>query len=208
MDKLLGGGLREGKVVEFFGRSNTGKTQLAMQSALCEAQAGGRTLFVDTEGAFRPERIEEMAVARGWRAGDLLNRIVYVRCDSASAQMETIRGMAAREATKSCHLVVIDTLTRNFTVDMPGAANLQSRQAALNVHLSEVARDAYNGARAYLLTNRVTFGSLHDVSIGGRTAEQLVSESIRLDREGGTIACTMVKSGISSRSGIGARGIE
>src|SRR5271157_3856971 len=78
-DRLLGGGLREGRMVEFFGRSNSGKTQLAMQTALFAAKAGARSLYIDTEGAFRPERLEEMARARGWGEQELLALIVYVR---------------------------------------------------------------------------------------------------------------------------------
>ena len=68
--------------------------------------------------------------------------------------MEAVRLMRSRPATTRCGLVVVDTLTRNFSVELPGRANLASRQASLNVHLSEMARDAYLNGRAYLLTKR------------------------------------------------------
>jgi RecA/RadA recombinase len=194
-------------MVEFFGRSNSGKTQLAMQTVLFAARAGARSLYVDTEGGFRPERLEEMAVSRGWKEGELLDRIVYVRCDSSSAQMETVRKMGARDATRSCRLVVVDTLTRNFTIDMPGMANLQSRQAALDVHLSEMARDAYINSRAYLLTNRVTFGTLHDVRIGGQTVEQLVDSSVRLERAGTGISGRLMRTGETAVASLGKSGV-
>jgi len=205
-DKLLGGGLREGRMVEFFGRSNSGKTQLAMQTVLFAAKAGARSLYVDTEGGFRPERIQEMAETRGWKA-DLLDRIIYVRCDSSSAQMETVRDMGTREATRSCRVVVVDTLTRNFTIDMPGLANIQSRQAALDVHLSEMARDAYINARAYLLTNRVTFGTVHEVRIGGQTVEQLVDASVRLERAGTDVVGGLMRTGEIARANLGKKGL-
>ena len=205
-DKLLGGGLREGRMVEFFGRSNSGKTQLAMQTVLFAAKAGARSLYVDTEGGFRPERIQEMAETRGWKA-DLLDRIIYVRCDSSAAQMETVRDMGTREATRSCRVVVVDTLTRNFTIDMPGLANIQSRQAALDVHLSEMARDAYINARAYLLTNRVTFGTVHEVRIGGQTVEQLVDASVRLERAGTDVVGGLMRTGEIARANLGKKGL-
>ena len=195
-------------MVEFFGRSNSGKTQLAMQAALCASRSGFRALFVDTEGSFRPERLEGIARARGWGTAGLLDTIVYVRTDSASEQMELIRRMQGREATKECQLVVIDTLTRNFTTDMPGRQNLAGRQGALNVHLSEMARDAYINARAYLLTNRVTFGPVHEVGIGGRTVEQLVHASVRLDREGHSVRGTLVPEGGSILAEFGESGID
>ena len=200
--------MRQGRMVEFFGSSNSGKTQLAMQTVLFAARAGVGSLYIDTEGGFRPERLEEMAKSRGWREGGLLESIVYVRCDSSSAQMETIRNMANRDATRSCRVVVIDTLTRNFTIDMPGMANLQSRQAALDVHLSEMARDAYINARAYLLTNRVTFGAAHDVRIGGQTVEQLVEASVRLERAGTGVNGTLMRTGDGVLASLGKTGID
>lgn len=208
LDSLLGGGYREGWVMEFHGRSNSGKTQLAMQAALCAAQAGARALFVDTEGTFRPERLEGMARARGWRSEGLLERVVYLRTDSSSEQMEAVRRMAVREATASCSLVAVDTLTRNFSVEMPGRPNLASRQGALNVHLSEMARDAYLHARAYVLTNRITFGPAHDVGIGGRTVEQLVHASVRLEREGAQVRGTLVPGGGSIVATFGEAGFD
>lgn len=208
IDGLLGGGYRAGRLTEVFGRSNSGKTQLAMQAALLAAKGGSRVLFIDTEGSFRPERLEGMAGARGLDPGGLLERIVYVRSDSSSEQMETVRGMAARQATASSRLVVVDTLTRNFSVELPGRTNMSSRQAALNVHLSEMSRDAYLNGRAYLLTNRVTFGTAHDVGIGGRTVEQLVHASLSLEREGGRIRATLMASGESALADMGAAGVD
>ncbi len=208
VDKLLGGGFREGRLAEVHGRSGTGKTQLAMQAVAQAAYAGVRTLFIDTEGAFRPERIESLAEARGWPTEGLLQKVLYVRTVSFAEQMETVRGMQKRNSTMDRRLVVIDTLTRDFSLELPGRSNLADRQAALDVHLSEMARDAFLNRRAYLLTNRVTFGPLHDVGIGGRTVEQLVHSSIRLDREGGRIRATLVSTGASELAQVGSRGID
>ena len=208
IDRLLGGGFRAGRLTEVFGRSNSGKSQLAMQAALVAAHGGARCLYMDTEGAFRPERLEEIARARGWEIGGVLERIVYVRCDSSSEQMEAIQRMAARPTTASCRLVIVDTLTRNFSVELPGRSNLQSRQAALNIHLSEMARDAYLAARAYILTNRVTFGATRDVGIGGKTVEQLVDASVLLERGPAGLKATLIPTGESVTVGLGAAGVD
>ena len=208
LDALLGGGYRAGTITLLYGRSNSGKTQLAMQAAMLCARAGKTSLFIDTEGSFRPERVEEMAKARGLAPEGILNRIVYVRSDSASEQMETVRLMQAREATAPASLAVVDTLTRNFSLEFPGRPNLSSRQAALDVHLSEMARDAYLNGRAYLLTNRVTFGDRQDVGIGGRTVDQLVHTTVMLEREGGKVKATVVGSGRHSLAAVGATGVD
>jgi RecA/RadA recombinase len=208
LDGLLEGGYRGGRVVELHGRSNTGKTQLAMQAALCAAQRGRKVLFIDTEGTFRPERLEGMAEARGWNSAGILERIVYLRTDSFVEQMEAVAKMNAREATMACSLVVVDTLTRNFTIGLPGRSNLAERQGALDVYLSETARDAYLNGRAYLLTNRVTFGPSHDVAIGGRTVEQMVHASVLLEREGGSVKATRMSTGQSVLAPLSKAGLD
>jgi DNA repair protein RadA len=207
IDGLLGGGCRAGSLTQIFGSSNSGKTQLAMQTVLLAARAGTRSLFIDTEGSFRPERVVGIAEARGWESSGLLERIVYVRSDSASEQMETIRKMAGRATTSPAGLVVVDTLTRNFSVELPGNKNLASRQAALDVHISEMARDAYLHGRAYLLTNRVTFGATGDVGIGGRTVEQLVGASVMLERHLGKVKATLLPGGATVLAELGVAGV-
>jgi len=208
LDGLLGGGFREGRIVEVLGRSNSGKTQLAMQSALLASRQGKKVLFVDTEGSFRPERVEEMATSRGWDAAGLLRRIVWVRTDSYAEQMEITARMRNREATAACSMVVVDTLTRNFTIGLPGRPNLAERQGALARYLSEASRDAFLNSRAYLMTNRVTFGQTRDVAIGGRTVEQMVHESVLLERTAGVVKATRLSTGDCARTAIGASGVE
>lgn len=208
IDGLLGGGYREGRLVELLGSSNSGKTQLAMQAALCASRSGKLTLFVDSEGSFRPERIEEMAAERGWDPGEILNRIVYVRTDSYAEQIEIVERMSKRATTATVSLVVVDTLTRNFTVGLPGRSNLAERQGALGRYLSEASRDAFLNARAYLLTNRVTFGPTHDIAIGGKTVEQMVHESLLLERDGTSLRATKLPNGRSVATRIGKAGVE
>ncbi len=90
VDGLLGGGYRPGQIVEYYGASGTGKSQLAMQAALCGAKEGKKVLYVDTEGAFRPERVEEVAEARGWDSDEALRRVEYLRTESFQEQMEVV----------------------------------------------------------------------------------------------------------------------
>jgi len=71
LDALLGGGIRLGEMVEFCGVPGVGKTQLAMQ--LCvDVQipeafqgAGGEAVYIDTEGSFMVERVQQIAEAVG-----------------------------------------------------------------------------------------------------------------------------------------------
>ena len=69
IDKLLGGGVSLGQVTEISGLPGTGKTQLATQLSVLArlprefGGVEGRTLYVDAEGSFVPERAYSMADA-------------------------------------------------------------------------------------------------------------------------------------------------
>lgn len=202
IDKLLEGGFRAGRVVEVYGRSGCGKSQLAMQTALQVVSLKEEAVFIDTEGAFRPERIQVMARARNQSAENLLDRIVYARIDTSAAQADAVRALARKSETAAARFVAIDTFTRNFTLDFPGRSNLQSRQGALDVLLSEIARDAFLHGRAYLLTNRVTFSQGEgETRIGGLTMEQLVHCSIHLEKNKDGVKATRTSDGFSVQLG-------
>jgi Rad51 len=207
LDTMLGGGFRAGRVVEIFGDSKSGKTQLAMQAAMYCANSGRKCLFLSSEGTFRPERVAEMAAERGWDQGAILDRIVYLRVSNSAEQVQTIRRMGARGETSDAALVAIDTVTHNFSLDFPGSKLLARRQGALDVHLSEICRDAFLGRRAYLLTNLVTFGDRGEEHIGGDTASQLVHDSVHLTSEEGRVKAQSDRTGMSARMQIGASGV-
>ncbi len=209
LDGLLGGGFRAGRVTEVYGRSGCGKTQLAMQTALCVAASNELAVYVDTEGAFRPERVLEMAEARNLKGEGILDRIVYVRVDTTAAQSDTIRAISRRPETADAKFVAVDTLTRNFSLDFPGSRNLPNRQGALDVLLSEIARDSFLHGRAYLLANRVTFSQQEvEARIGGRTLEQLVHTSVHLEKNSDGISATRETDKVSVKIGpIGKAGL-
>jgi len=210
LDGLLGGGFRGGRVVEAYGRSGCGKTQLAMQAAAQVAALKEKAVFIDSEGAFRPERVLAMAEARRLSAEGLLERIAYVRVTTALSQSDAVRAIARRSETSTARFVIIDTFTRNFTLDYPGRSNLQSRQGGLDALLSEIARDAFLHGRAYLLTNRVTFAEGNgETRIGGRTMEELVHCSIHLEKTKDGVKATRTSDGSAVQLGpIGDAGLR
>ena len=60
VDELLGGGLKTGTLLLAYGEAETGKTTLALQLAVNCAGMGHKALFVDCDGALRPEKVRAM----------------------------------------------------------------------------------------------------------------------------------------------------
>jgi meiotic recombination protein DMC1 len=93
LDKILGGGVETSSITELFGEFRTGKTQLA--HTLCvtaqlsfEANGGqGKVIYLDTEGNFRPERIESIADRFGLNIEQTLDNLIICRVFSHEEQM-------------------------------------------------------------------------------------------------------------------------
>lgn len=187
MDGLLGGGYEEGKITEVFGASNSGKTQLAMQATVMAASRGWRSVYIDTESTFRPERVVQVAEARGLEPQKTLEMVFSLRALDVESQVRALSRMTEDSRVSSAKLVVVDTVTKNFTLEFPGREKVGKRQGALGAYLNRVALDAYLHRRAVLLTNRVASvtreGASVDVNVGGLTLARFVSKSLRLRRE-------------------------
>jgi meiotic recombination protein DMC1 len=93
LDKILGGGIETSSITELFGEFRTGKTQLAhtlcVTSQLSFSMNGGqgKVIYLDTEGNFRPERIESIAERFGLDTEETLDNIIICRVFSHEEQM-------------------------------------------------------------------------------------------------------------------------
>ncbi len=188
LDSMLRGGFRTGELVEVFGASKTGKTQLAMQAAISAVSRGFTCTFVDTEGQFRPERLASICDVRGVDAEKVLASVYSIRAESTRRQLQAIAKLRADEGPPNCRMVIVDTLTKNFTLEYPGSKMVGRRQTALGAYLNQLARDAYFRDRAVIALNRVTAVSVEgndlEVDIGGETVRHFMQKVAYLRRSG------------------------
>jgi DNA repair protein RadA len=164
LDELFGGkGLETGAITEFFGEFGSGKTQIAHQMAvnvqLPQEQGGlGKgVVYIDTEGTFRPERIVQMAKAKGLDPEEVLRNIRVARAYTSEQQMmfaEKIEDLI-REEKFPVGLVIVDSLTSLFRAEYVGRGSLAERQQKLNKHMHTLQKlaDLYNFA--VIVTNQV-----------------------------------------------------
>jgi len=174
-DKLIGGGIESQGLTEAFGEFGSGKSQIAMQLAvnvqLPKEQGGlnAQCVFVDTEGTFRPERVRQMAEAKGLDADKVLKNIMVARAYSSDHQMllaERIGELIAEK--KKIKLVIVDSLMALFRAEYAGRGMLANRQQKLNRHLHTLQRLADVHNLAVYVTNQVM--SKPDIFFGNPTA--------------------------------------
>lgn len=161
LDTLLGGGLETQAITEAYGKFGSGKSQIAFQAAVSvqmpEEQGGlnGSCLFIDTENTFRPERVVQIAKARGLDSDEVLKKIHIGRAYNAEHQILLVEKAQDEIEKNNIKLIIIDSLTSRFRSDFLGRGTLADRQQRLNKHLHKLQKwaDLYN--IAVYVTNQV-----------------------------------------------------
>jgi len=160
LDELFGGkGIETKAITQFYGRSATGKTQLC--HTLCvtvqQLQANYKSIYIDTEGTFRTERIAEIAKARGLDPGMALQN---VRCIQPvnSARFESIlqQDLSMQlNQENDIKLIVIDSIINLYRAEYSGRGMLSQRQSRLSkiMHLLQNISRVYDVA--VVITNQI-----------------------------------------------------
>jgi meiotic recombination protein DMC1 len=160
-DELLGGGVESQSITEVFGEFRTGKTQLchtlAVTAQLPKDVGGGngKVIFIDTEGTFRPERIQSIAERFGLDPEAVLENISYARAFTHEQQMSFLHEAAAQMIEEPYALVICDSATALFRVDFTGRGQLADRQQKLGKFLSSLTKMAEEFNVAVVISNQV-----------------------------------------------------
>lgn len=161
LDELIGGGVETNAITESYGKFASGKSQmgfcLAVNAQRPRSEGGleGGVLFVDTEGTFRPERVESIAKAQKLDPKQILSQITVARTSTTDEQVLAIDKADALIPERNIKLIIIDSLTSLFRAEFIGRGALGERQQKLNSHIHKLQTlaDKYN--IAVYVTNQV-----------------------------------------------------
>jgi DNA repair protein RAD51 len=162
-------------VTDIYGESGSGKSQLCFTLCANCVKDGGRAVFIDTAGTFRPERIVEIS-----GSPDALEKITFVRALNTLDQINA----ANKVLDISPQLVVVDTLTSLFSAEYSGPA----RHLAVMKHLHQLALFAINSGCAVVVTNMVRTAPIVVVDQAGRNIAQAVVPSQQREYLGSSVS--------------------
>lgn len=163
LDNLLGGrGIQSRAITEAFGAFGSGKTQLGLTLAVrtqLPVEAGGangKTVFIDTEGTFRPARIKQIAEGLGANSEKVLKNILVARAFNADHQILLLDKISEMiKNGEPIKLLIIDSLTAHFRAEFSGRGELADRQQKLNKYLHNLMKLAETYNLAVYVTNQV-----------------------------------------------------
>ena len=205
-DLFLEGGIETQALTEIAGEFGSGKSQLCY--TLCVTANGGfpdnGIIFVDTENAFRAERVHQIAESRGLDAEEIMKRIFVCRIYYSAHLEAVVRSLAKSIEQYNARLVIIDSIISLHRAEFPGRETLSERQQRLNIILHKVIRlaEIYNVAIVY--TNQVQaqpdnffgsgsgFGSM--IAAGGNIMAHASTYRIFLRKAGHNRIATMLDS--------------
>ena len=161
LDELLGGGAEANAITEAYGKFASGKTQLGFQltvnaqKPVDKGGLGGTVLFIDTEGTFRPDRIEQLARAAEMDPKTVLDNIFVVRATTTDQQILAVERADKLVRDSNVRLIVVDSLMSLFRSEYLGRGALGERQQKLNSHIHKLQKLADNHDLAVYITNQV-----------------------------------------------------
>jgi DNA repair protein RadA len=166
LDTFLKGGVESQAITEIAGEFGSGKSQichtLCVTANLGKGKDKGRRgngldsiIFIDTENTFRPERIHQIAEARGLDSEEIMKKVFVCKINN-SAQLEAIiKNLSKSVEQYKAKLVIVDSIISLHRAEYPGRESLTERQQRLNVMLHKLIRlsEIYN--IAIVVTNQV-----------------------------------------------------
>jgi DNA repair protein RadA len=208
LDDFLKGGIESQAITELAGEFGSGKSQIC--HTLCVTanhtrEKGSRgtinsIIFIDTENTFRPERVHQIAEARGLDSEELMKK-VFVCKISNSAQLEAlIRNLGKSIEEYKAKIVIVDSIISLHRAEYAGRETLAERQQRLNVMLHKLIRLAEIYNIAVVLTNQVqsspdnTFGNDSLRAAGGNIMAHACTYRIFLRKIGRDRMAVMVDS--------------
>jgi len=128
LDRALGGGLPRGEITLFYGEAGTGKTSLAVQCAVLCCKRGGKALYVDSGGGFNVERLVQTAAD----ALPLVTENLILFTPESFGQQILLVETLDRYATEKTTLLVFDTVTGHYRLELTGAQETFRSNRQLN----------------------------------------------------------------------------
>lgn len=161
LDDLLLGGIETQAVTEFYGEFGSGKSQIC--HTLCAiarqpVENGGLNsgvIYIDTEGTFRPERVEQIARARELDPSEILKSVAVCKVYNSSHLELIVKDLGRYIDDFKAKIVIIDSIISLHRAEFAGRGTLADRQQRLNGMLHKLIRLAEIYNISVIITNQV-----------------------------------------------------
>ena len=178
LDKLLGGGIAAGTVIDIFGPSGSGKTLLAMQISL-NSLKDGITLYQDTTGAFRPERMMQLMKIKEMDLS-LLDSVLVARVTNTSEQINYVKQISQLRP----NLVVIENIADLFVFEYSKESNSLEKHVRFMEYLHMLSMVSIQNKIPIVVTNTVRSSKEQEIENLDKSISIFTHKKIKLEKTG------------------------
>ena len=205
LDDLLKGGVETQAITELYGEFGSGKTQLChtlcitSQLPLEKGGLGGSAIYIDTESTFRPERLYQIAEAKGFDPQEALKNVILAKVYNSSHLELVIQNLGKYIEKHKAKLLIVDSIISLHRAEFAGRGTLADRQQKLNGLVHRLLRMAEIYNVAVVVTNQVqsqpdTFFGDPTKPAGGNVIAHACTYRIYLRKAGSDRKAIMVDS--------------
>jgi DNA repair protein RadA len=159
--ELLLGGIESQAVTEFYGEFGSGKSQIChtlcamAKQPINEGGLDGGVIYIDTEGTFRPERLNQIADSKGFVPLEVLKNTTLCKVYNSSHLELIVKDLGRYIHEFNAKLVIVDSIVSLHRAEFTGRGTLAERQQRLNSILQKLVRIAEIFNVAIVITNQV-----------------------------------------------------
>lgn len=161
LDDLFLGGIETQAVTEFYGEFGSGKSQICHTLCIIAGQPiearglNSGVIYIDTEGTFRPERLEQIARARNIDPSYALKNVAVCKVYNSAHLELIVKNLGKYVDDYKAKLIVIDSIISLHRAEFSGRGTLADRQQRLNSIMHKLLRIAEIYNVAIIVTNQV-----------------------------------------------------
>lgn len=124
-DAWLNGGYENDIITIIYGPAGSGKTNLCLMAAACQASKGKKVIFIDTEGGFGIERLKQLTTK------DIMKNIFLLKATNFSEQRDAFNRLLDL-IKKDMSLIIVDSMVMLYRLEL-GQANQEHDKEKIDV---------------------------------------------------------------------------
>jgi DNA repair protein RadB len=152
LDSLLDGGLERGIITTLFGPAGSGKSNVAMLSALSVADRGKKVVFIDTENSLSAERIKQLQ-PQGYK--QITKNMIILEPTTFEEQKKFFSDLREIMALEKPDLIVVDSIAKLYRLQLGSEAEIHTTNIEMAHQLALLSELARKRNIPVLVTNQV-----------------------------------------------------
>ena len=151
IDFLLNGGFESDCITTIFGPAGSGKTNLCLFCAKEIAKKGKKVIFIDTEGGFSTQRLEQIEP----EYKKVLGNMIFLRPTKFSEQKRAFAKLKALAEKRKIGLIIVDSIAMLYRLELGKTEEVYEVNRELGKQLASLTEITRKYKIPIIITNQV-----------------------------------------------------